>query len=112
LVINAYLIFYSLSVILNVISFWTIESPTTFVVFEVIARASQYPSDIFSGSIAKFVFSTLVPVAMIATVPAKILSRGFQWRLVLGSFLVTSLFLYISRLAWKKGLGAYSSASS
>jgi ABC-2 type transport system permease protein len=112
LVANAYAIMYSISVIINSIAFWTIESPTTFAMFEVIGRISQYPADIFSGSGAKLIFSTLMPVMFISTVPAKILSRGFQGSLILESFAITFIFINVSRYVWKKGLGAYSSASS
>ena len=112
LLANAYVILYSISVILNSIAFWTIESPTTFAMIEVISRVSQYPSDIYSGLAAKIVFSTVIPILFISSVPAKVLSRGFQWPLVLGSFLAAVVFTYVSRYVWKRGLSVYSSASS
>jgi len=111
LVINSYVILYSIAVIVNSISFWTIESPTTFVAFEAISRTAQYPADIFSGAV-KLIFSSIIPIAFISTVPAKALAKGFDYQLVLGSFLVSFVFFCLARYVWKRGLQIYSSASS
>lgn len=111
LLISSIILLYSISVIANSISFWTVESPSTFVIFETISRSAQFPSDIFSGK-AKIFFSTVIPIAFIATVPADALINGFSFRLVFGSFGVSLFFFFLSRYVWKKGLGSYSSASS
>ncbi|HLN18974.1 MAG TPA: ABC-2 family transporter protein [Patescibacteria group bacterium] len=108
----SYAILYSISVIVNSIAFWTIESPSTFAIFEVINRISEYPSDIFSGIVSRAIVSTIVPVLFIATVPARILSRGFDGRYVMGAIVIAISFIYMSRYVWKKGLAVYSSASS
>lgn len=108
----SYAILYSISVIVNSIAFWTVESPSTFAIFEVINRISEYPSDVFSGIVSKAIVSTVVPVVFIATVPARMLSRGFDWRFVSGAIVIAAAFIFLSRYVWKKGLAAYSSASS
>jgi len=52
-----------------------------------------------------------LPLAFLATVPAKILVYGFDWILVVGSFLVAGIFLWISRRFWLWGISKYTSAS-
>ncbi|MFZ2192791.1 MAG: ABC-2 family transporter protein [Candidatus Moraniibacteriota bacterium] len=111
LVFNAFIIIYSISVMLTSIKFWTIESGG-FHVADTVVRVSQYPTDIFNGKIMHFIFSFIFPLAFIATVPAKILARGFQWQLVSESFLVAIIFFWLARKVWKFGLSKYSSASS
>ncbi|MFZ2975662.1 MAG: ABC-2 family transporter protein [Candidatus Moraniibacteriota bacterium] len=111
LVFNAFVIIYSISIILTSIKFWTIESGG-FHVADTVVRVSQYPTDIFSGKIIHFIFSFIFPLAFIATVPAKILAHGFQWQLVGESFLIAIIFFWLARKVWKLGLSKYSSASS
>ncbi|KKP80390.1 MAG: hypothetical protein A2271_04915 [Candidatus Moranbacteria bacterium RIFOXYA12_FULL_35_19] len=111
LIANGFIIIYSIAIMLSAIKFWTIDSGG-FHVADTIIRAAQYPTDIFSGKMMHFIFSFIFPLAFIATVPAKVLSRGFDGKLVAESFLVAGIFFLISRKIWKFGLSKYSSASS
>ena len=111
LTMNGFMIIYSIAVMLSSVRFWTIGT-SMFSLADSIMRTAQYPSDIFSGKFSHFIFSFVFPLAFMATVPAKILSSGFQWKLVLESFIVAAVFFWISRKIWKIGLSKYSSASS
>ena len=51
-------------------------------------------------------------MAMITSVPARILIFGPEAYLILSQILVTIIFLMIANLIWNRGLKLYESASS
>ena len=109
---NALVIICSISMILNTIAFWTIESGTSQYLVNSILRAGQYPTDIFKGKVFQLILASVLPIAFVGTVPAKIFFGGFNLWLVLGSTSIALIFLGLSRLIWRKGLDRYASASS
>lgn len=111
-VIMAFLIMYSLNLIIRCASFKTIEGYGLWSIIESITRMTQYPTDIFYTKAVRSVITFVVPLAFIATVPAKILSRDFDWALLLQAILITIIFFVGSRKLWNFSLKHYSSASS
>jgi ABC-2 type transport system permease protein len=112
LLFNATIIYYSLVLILKTTFFWTIVDFSVHNVIEAVSEVSKYPSDIFTSIYLRSVFTVLLPLAFVATVPAKVLARGFDWKLVLGSFLITAIFFTLARKFWLYALNHYQSASS
>jgi len=112
LLINATLIAYSFMLVIRSISFWVINGYALFNLSEALLRVTQYPTDIFYHSIVRTFFTVLLPLAFIATVPAKVLARGFDWQLVLGSCAMALIFFTLSRKFWLFALKHYQSASS
>jgi ABC-2 type transport system permease protein len=112
LLFNALIIGYSLSFFLKTVSFWVIEGRAFFHLSDTLFRISQYPTDIFYHSIVRILVSSIVPLAFMATVPAKILARGFDLWLIVGSFAVAGVFFVGSRKFFQFALKHYSSASS
>jgi len=112
LVVNAIVIVYSINVIVKSVVFWLVEGMAFYHLTDSLFRMSQYPSDIFFHKIVKGVTLTVIPLAFMATVPAKILARGFDFWLILGSFVVAGVFFITSRKFWLFALKHYSSASS
>ena len=51
-------------------------------------------------------------MAMIVSVPARILLFGVNIKLLLLQLFVSSVFLFITVIVWKKGVRRYESASS
>ena len=51
-------------------------------------------------------------MAMIVSVPARILLFGVNIKLLLLQLFVSSVFLFITVIVWKRGLKQYESASS
>ena len=102
---------YSLTLMLNCIAFWTIEASMSFFVLESLTRSAQYPTDIFRQVWLRGLFTFAIPLAFLATVPAKVLLFGFGWW-VLGAVILAIIFFLLSHWVWKKGLAKYSSASS
>lgn len=112
LLFNSYWIIYSITLFIRSISFWTTESEGLWKILESFTRLSQYPTDIFYHQIAKFIFTAIIPLAFISTVPAKILIHGPNIKLILASTLIALIFFIASRKFFHFGLKHYSSASS
>lgn len=112
LIVCAYLIIYSITLAIRSLSFWLVESSNLFYISESITRMSQYPTDIFFQKFLRIFFSTVIPIAFIATVPAKVFIFGPDWRLLLGATFLAILFFGASRQFWKYALNNYTSASS
>lgn len=107
-----FIIAYSLNLIIKTFIFWAIEGGAAFNIGRDLVEVSQYPSDIFYHKFAKIIFTAIIPLAFMATVPAKILARGLDWRLMLGALLAAAAFFTMARVFWLFALRRYSSASS
>lgn len=113
LLINGFVVLYSINFIVRCFSVWLINGTGLWVLIERITSNSQYPVDIYYHKIVRGLFTFVIPIAFVATVPAKILTNVvIDYKLVLISFLMCALFFTISRLFWKFSLKHYSSASS
>lgn len=111
LLFNGFLITYSIFLFLRTFSFWFIDVNSLAGLGSNLFNAAKYPSAIFRHKITRVITFSVLPIAFLTTVPAKILVYGFDWKLVAGSFLVTGIFLWISRSFWLWGVSKYTSAS-
>jgi len=112
LLFNATIIVYSFNMLIRTTYFWTIVDFSLHNVIEAFTDISKYPTDIFNNLFIKTLFTFLLPLAFVATVPTRVLAKGFDWRLVLGSFLMAAIFFALARKFWLFGLRHYKSASS
>lgn len=112
LMLCAFLISYSICIMFRAIIFWVIEAKSLFQINQTLLNISEYPSDIFYHKIVRIGVLTVIPIAFLATVPAKVLAYGLNWKLIMGAFLVTIVFLFISRQFFVFALKYYSSASN
>ncbi len=112
LIFNGAVVIYSINLLVRTLNFFIIDAKSVWTIIESITRMSQYPTDIFFHKAVRIAAMTVLPLAFIATVPAKIVAFGFDWKLILGSFAVTLVFFSLSRAMWKFSLKHYSSASS
>jgi len=112
LLFNSYIIVYSFILFLKTFSFWIINNYSLNMLADHILRLSQYPTDIFFHKIIRIFFSTVIPLAFIATMPAKILIHGPKLDLIFYSCLLAFVFFVGSRKFFLYGLKHYSSASS
>ena len=76
-----------------------------------VSDAGRWPIDVFTGA-ARFLLVALVPVALITSFPAEALRGTWSWRTVAIASAISAAFLVGSRLAWRRSLAAYTSASS
>lgn len=112
LIFCAYIIVYSITLIVRTFSFWIIESRAFWGITDTLTKMSQYPTDIFFHKTVRVFFSAVIPLAFVATVPAKVLIYGPRLDLIFFAVLLAVIFFIISRKFWLYGLKHYASASS
>lgn len=113
LIFNGLVTFYSFALFLRSFSFWLIDGSGFWLLVERVSTNSQYPVDIYYNKIVRGLFTYLIPLAFMATVPARMLtSVDIDWKFTALSFLMVGIFFFGSRAFWKFSLNHYSSASS
>ncbi len=112
MIFSALIIIYSINLIIKTLSFWIVDIRGVWNIANTITKTSQYPTDIFFHKTIRVVFSTIIPLAFVATVPAKILIYGFNPILFFSSCFLATIFFVLARKFWLFGLKHYSSASS
>ena len=104
---------YSIMLSLAAVSFWIVRAQGLVYGYFNFMNIARYPDSIFPF-LFKFIFSWIVPVVIVANIPARLLIKSFgqpgplMLQLVIGS---TVVFL-LSRAFWGFALRRYSSASS
>ncbi len=108
------LIWYFIEFIMSCLTFYFRDFRTGGWLTHEIMKFSMRPDSIYTGIVRKILFSFL-PMALVASVPTRILLWGFsnqnQKHILLQIVIVTILFL-ISRTIWRLGLKRYESAQS
>ena len=106
-------IHYAILFTLATLSFWIVRAQGLIYGYFNVFNIARYPDVVFRGAF-KFIFSWLVPVIIVANVPARILARGFDspWPGILHLAIATALVVGGSRAFWFFALRRYSSASS
>lgn len=112
IIICAYIISYGVILMVKSLSFWVIDTKALHHILDTFIKSSQYPTDIFVGKIAQIIFSTIIPLAFMATVPAKILIHGFNSILFFSAIFLAVFIFIISRKFFHYSIKHYSSASS
>jgi ABC-2 type transport system permease protein len=98
---------------LSTLSFWIVRAQGLIYGYFNLFNIGRYPEVVFRGSF-RFIFTWLIPVILVANVPAKILVHpGVDPWPGIGLLAVgTTVTLVGSRLLWLAGLRRYGSASS
>lgn len=104
-------IWYSIDLSIGCLGFWFKNFSTGGWLSHEILKFSMRPDTIYTGWLRRTLF-TIVPMALISSVPARILLFGFDWKLLMGQFAVAGIFLVITKIVWQQGLKRYESASS
>ena len=76
-----------------------------------LTKYSRRPDSIYSGVLRKLLFS-FFPMAMISSLPARMLIFGPDYYLLISQFIITAVALLITVYVWNRGLIRYDSASS
>jgi ABC-2 type transport system permease protein len=107
-------IHYSIMFTLAAISFWIVRAQGLIYGYYNIFNIARYPDVIFRDPF-RFIFSWVVPVILVANVPARVLLGALAGPTLfplLHLTLATLLVVVASRKIWKLALAHYSSASS
>lgn len=104
-------IVYALNVCLITLAIWFVRVDNLWVLGETVLMTVRYPIDIFGVKLAK-VFTYYLPLAIIATIPAQQLTKGFDASGLLLGIVWAAALLALTRLFWRFALRSYGSASS
>jgi len=106
-------IHYSIMFMLATASFWIVRAQGLIYGYFNLFNIARYPEVVFRG-VFRFVFSWIIPVIIVANIPARLLMRGFENPLPLLFQLAAAAALCagLGRVFWRCALRRYSSASS
>lgn len=111
LIINGTLIYYCCQMLMILPVFWTQSSKGFMDLFFSMGIAMERPDRIFKGWL-RVLFTIFLPFALIASFPARLFIEKFDWMTFLHLASVSCALWGVMLLIWRKGLRAYSSASS
>ena len=106
-------IHYAVMMSLAAVSFWIIRAQGLIHGYFNFLQIGRFPDVIFPR-LFRFIFSWIIPVIIIANIPARLLVKplGQPLWLMLHLVLAASIALWLSRIFWHFALRHYSSASS
>lgn len=106
-------IHYSVMFFLATISFWIVRAQGLIYGYYNLFNIARYPDTIYRG-VFKVIFSWLIPVIIVANVPARVLMRSYEQPAgLMLQLLAAALFVVLAtRVFWGFALKRYSSASS
>ncbi|WP_432849369.1 ABC transporter permease [Amycolatopsis sp. CA-161197] len=74
-------------------------------------QLARYPADIYARPVRR-VFTYVLPLAVVASAPARVLARPVDALLVLGALVTTAASVLVAMFVWRTGLRRYTGASS
>ena len=104
-------IFYAFEFLISCLSFWFRNFSYSGWLAGELVKYSRRPDSIYKKWFRKTLFS-IFPMAMICSVPSRILIFGIDYKLLFLQFILAVIFLWLTTVIWKRGLLHYESASS
>lgn len=111
LVVSGLVLFYSLNMAMMTLGIWLVRVDNLWVLSESAMQVSRFPLDIYSFTIRR-VLTYALPIAFLATIPARQLVQGLDLRMVAVGATWAVCALIGARLFWTFALTRYQSASS
>jgi len=108
---SATLLLYSLWILTVSAAFYVVKVDNLTNLFSSVFDAARWPVQIFRG-LLRWIFTLVVPLALMTTYPAEALLGRLSPLALLGSILGAIAFAWLSRRVWLDSLARYSSASS
>jgi ABC-2 type transport system permease protein len=104
---------YSIMLSLAAVSFWIVRAQGLVYGYFNFLNIARYP-DVIYPRLFRFVFSWIIPVVIIANIPARLLikSLGQPYWLMFHMVVASTIVFWLSRVFWRFALRHYSSASS
>ncbi len=104
---------YSIMLSLAAVSFWIVRAQGLVYGYFNFLNIARYPDVIFPR-LFRFIFGWIIPVVIVANIPARLLikSMGQPNQLMLQLVIASSIVFWLSRSFWRFALRHYSSASS
>lgn len=104
-------IYYAFCLAINSAVFWIVKSQELNAIVYNFMEAARYPREIYRG-LGKAIFTFVIPISLIATVPASVLAGRFDWGLIALAVAVAVGMTTVATTVWNVSLRHYSSASS
>ena len=104
-------IFYGMNLLFMSLSVWFVRVDNLWVLSETALDVSRYPIDIFGAAVQR-TLTFYVPMAFLATMPARQIVLGFDGAMVALGVSWALLAIVASRIFWQVALRSYHSASS
>lgn len=111
LLVAAVVLFYSMNLALMSLSIYFVRVENLWVLGEMVMETARYPVEIYGARLAR-ILTYYLPIALLATIPARQLVDGFQASFVGLGLLWAAVVMVLARKFWLFGLAHYSSASS
>jgi ABC-2 type transport system permease protein len=107
---------YGFMLMLTSLSVWMVRNQSLMEMWWLFSSLARYPREIFqgpawAGPLGLF-FTFFVPILVVVNVPANVMVRILDWRMVGFSLAATGLLLWFSRWFFHHALRSYRSASS
>jgi len=104
---------YSIMLALAAVSFWIIRAQGLVYGYFNFLNIARYP-DVIYPWLFRLIFGWVIPVVIIANIPARLLikSLGQPFPLMLHLIIASTIVFWLSRVFWNFALRHYSSASS
>ena len=102
---------YSLWILCAAASFWVVRLDNLTYLLGAIFDTARWPVQVFRG-LWRFVFTFVIPVAVMTTFPAMALLGTLDARTALATIGGSLSLLVVSRLVWRTAIRSYTSASS
>ncbi len=109
LLVAAVAILYSISILVISLAFFVVKVDNLIYLFVSVYDAARWPASIFRGALA-FVFTFVVPLAVMTTFPALALLGRLSAAEALGALAGAALFTAMARVVWLRSIGQYTSA--
>lgn len=107
----ANMIWLSMKIVVQTLNFWWENVDNLDQILFSFMELGKYPIQVFP-KVMQALFHTILPIAFVATIPADILLRGFEWQ-ALGATVAMLLLAVIGvRTLWNRAIRRYTSASS
>src|SRR5437867_5400480 len=104
---------YSIMLSLAAVSFWIVRAQGLVYGYFNFLNIARYPDSIFPW-LFRLIFGWVIPVVIIANIPARLLIKSFgqPFPLMLHLVVASTIIFWLSRVFWRFALRHYSSASS
>jgi ABC-2 type transport system permease protein len=108
---SATVILYSLWILVVSAAFFVVKIDNLSFLFLSLYDAARWPADVFPG-LLRAVFTFVIPLAVLTTLPAKALLGRIGPAEVLATAALAAVFAVVARIVWLRSIGRYTSASS
>jgi len=109
LLVAAVAILYSISILVISLAFFVVKVDNLIYLFISVYDAARWPASIFRGALA-FVFTFVVPLAVMTTFPARALLGRLSTLEWAGAMVGAAVFSWLARRVWVRSIGHYTSA--